>query len=83
MQSRRHSLEETIVSTAVGFVVSTILNMTFVPALLGTKVSMGENLALTAVFTVASIARGYLIRRFYNHRLRKQYEATERLPSQP
>jgi heme/copper-type cytochrome/quinol oxidase subunit 4 len=66
MQSRRKSLEETVVSTAIGFVCSTILNLTVVPALLGTRVSMVQNLTLTAVFTVASIARGFFVRRIYN-----------------
>jgi len=71
MQSRRHSLEETIVSTCVGLAVSTLLNYAVVPFILKTDVSIGENVALTAIFTVASILRGYCIRRHYNGKLKK------------
>lgn len=67
-QSRRHSLEETLVSTAVGLFVSTLLNMFAVPLIVGAPVSMKANLMLTAMFTVASIARGYFVRRHYNKR---------------
>lgn len=66
MQTRRKSLEEIVASTAFGLVVSTILNHTVTPAVLHTDVSASQNLVLTAIFTVASIARGYLFRRFYN-----------------
>ncbi len=67
-QSRRHSLEETIVSTAVGLAVSTVLNHTVVPLILHTHVSASQNVALTAMFTVASIGRGYWVRRHFNRR---------------
>jgi positive regulator of sigma E activity len=67
-QSRRHSLEETLVSTAIGFVISTFLNMFVAPRVLHTTVSFNQNLILIAIFTVASILRGYFVRRHYNRK---------------
>lgn len=65
-QSRRHSFEEATVSTAVGLIISTFLNYAVVPLVLHTQVSAAQNVTLTAIFTVASILRGYFIRRHYN-----------------
>lgn len=68
MQSRRHSLEEAIVSTALGLVISTLLNQFFLPKVLGVEVSAQQNLAILAAFTAASFARQYVVRRIYNRR---------------
>lgn len=68
-QSRRHSLEETLVSTAIGFVISTFINMYVAPHVLNTTVSFDQSLILIAIFTVASIARGYFVRRHYNRKV--------------
>lgn len=70
-QSRRHSIEETIISTLVGLGVSTILNWTYVPWVLHTQVTVGSNMALTAVFTAVSIMRGYSLRRLFNWRTQR------------
>lgn len=67
-QSRKHSIEETLVSTGAGLVISTILNHTIVPAVLHTEVSASQNVTLTAVFTLASLLRGYVLRRHYNQK---------------
>lgn len=71
MQSRRHSIEETIVSTIIGLAVSTIINMTILPQVVGVHVSMDKNLFLVGVFTLASLLRGYFVRRYYNGRKQK------------
>jgi hypothetical protein len=67
-QSRRHSLHETLVSTLVGFFISTLLNMFVVPLIVHAPVHLAQNLTLTGMFTVASILRGYVIRRHYNRK---------------
>lgn len=38
------------------------------PLIVGAHVSMTANLTLTAMFTVASILRGYFVRRHYNRK---------------
>ena len=64
-QSRISSLAETCVGIAIGFVVSLGINAVVMPAY-GHHVTMADNLGMTAIFTVASIARSYLVRRAFN-----------------
>lgn len=64
-QSRMSSLAETCISIAIGFLVSLGITAVVMPAY-GHPVSLGDNLQITAIFTVASIARGYLVRRWFN-----------------
>lgn len=63
-QSRLSSFAETCLSIAVGFVVSLILTALVLPAY-GHDVTFGQNLQITGIFTIASIARGYLVRRAF------------------
>lgn len=63
-QSRLSSLGETCLSIAIGFVVSLILTALVLPAY-GHDVTFGQNMQITGIFTVASIARGYLVRRAF------------------
>ena len=65
LQSRRMSLLETCASVVVGFGVSVAITAVLLPAM-GHAVSLGDNLLMTGVFTVASIARGYWLRRLFN-----------------
>lgn len=66
-QSRLVSLIETLVNTGVGLVVS-FLAWPPIAAMVGLDYTGGQHVAITAV----SVARGYVIRRFFNgglHRL--------------
>lgn len=63
-QSRLHSLLETLASIAIGFVVSLGITAVVLPAY-GLPVSWGDNVQITAIFTVASIIRGYAVRRVF------------------
>ena len=65
MQTRSMSAIEAFTSTAVGFVVSWALTITVLP-LFGYAVTMGHSIGITAIYTAASIVRGYLIRRAFN-----------------
>lgn len=64
-QSRAASLVETCTSIGIGFGVSLGINAIVLPAY-GHHVTLGDNLEMTAIFTVASIARSYAIRRAFN-----------------
>lgn len=64
-QSRLSSLAETCMSIAIGFVVSLVLTALVLPAY-GHAVTFAENVQITAIFTAASIVRGYLVRRAFN-----------------
>ena len=63
-QSRRMSLIETCASIAIGFVVSVIITALVMPAY-GHQVTLQDNIEITLIFTVASIIRGYLVRRAF------------------
>lgn len=64
-QTRLGSLAETVISIAIGFVVSVLITDAVMP-LYGHEVSIADNLEITAIFTVASIIRGYWVRRMFN-----------------
>lgn len=66
MQTKRKSLMETVTNTVVGFGVSSALWPLAITPVFHIHPSLAENFAITAVFTVASLLRGYLLRRFYN-----------------
>jgi hypothetical protein len=68
MQSRKRSLTESIVNTAVGFLISLLIQMIIYPAF-GIPVTFAENIAITAIFTIVSILRGYFIRRIFENLL--------------
>ncbi len=72
-QTRRGSLIEATVSTAVGLVISLIATMKLLP-LVGIESTMSQNVQLTVYFTAVSIARSYLLRRYFNARLHKALE---------
>lgn len=65
MQTARWSLIETVFSTAVGFIISFLLNIYALP-LLGVVVSHEQNISMILLFTVASLVRQYVLRRFFN-----------------
>lgn len=63
-QSRRGSVVETVVSTAIGFAVSLVLTAIVMPAF-GYPTTWSHDFWITAIFTVASLVRGYCVRRFF------------------
>jgi hypothetical protein len=69
---------ETVVSIAIGFVVSMIITALVMPAY-GHALTLGDNAAITGWFTVASVIRGYYVRRLFNwfhaKQSRGQYES--------
>ena len=64
-QSRRHSMIEAIAGTAIGFIVSVLASYVVYPAF-GHVFTLAQNISITAIFTVLSIARGYFVRRLFN-----------------
>lgn len=68
-QTKRLSLIESVTQTCIGFLVSLLVQVIIYP-LMGIPVTISQNIVITAVFTVVSIVRGYLIRRWYERRAR-------------
>lgn len=68
-QSKIESLIETIINTAIGYLVALASQLIVFP-MVGIDVSISTNLEIGAWFTVISVVRGYVIRRWFNARLR-------------
>ena len=65
MQTRLMSMVETITNVAIGLIVSFISQLAIFK-LYDIHISLAQNLELTLYFTVVSIIRSYVLRRFFN-----------------
>jgi hypothetical protein len=70
-QTKLESLLEANVNVFIGFFVSLVFWSLVVVPVWDLPVSFADNLVITGWFTVLAIARGYLVRRFFNKRLHK------------
>ena len=70
MQTKKQSLIETLTSVFVGWLIGVILNLTVLP-LFDYNITVVDSLLVSLIFTVISVVRGYLIRRFFNSKERK------------
>lgn len=68
-QSKLESFVETCINTTIGYVVA-LLSQLLVFPMVGIDVPFSTNLEIGAWFTVISVARGYVIRRWFNARLK-------------
>lgn len=65
MQPRSVSAIEVLVGTVAGFFVSLVLTFTVLPAF-GYAVTSSHAWGITAIYTGASLLRGYIVRRMFN-----------------
>lgn len=72
-QTRLQSLIEVCLSTAIGFIIAYTAQV-FIFPLYDIEISTGAHLSITLIFTVISVARGYIIRRWFNAQLKKAAE---------
>lgn len=75
-QSRTHSLLETVANTLTGYVISVAISVHLYPVF-GHKFTLAQNMALTSIFTVVSILRGYAFRRAFNYLHLRRLHATQ------
>lgn len=66
-QSRIDSLAESLTNTAIGFAIS-LVTWIVVARMYGIPMSAGTSLSITAIFTIVSIARQYVLRRLFDGR---------------
>lgn len=64
-QSRKMSFLEQCISVGIGFGIALGIQAALMPAL-GIPTTTGQDLIVVAVFTVASVVRGYFVRRLFN-----------------
>lgn len=83
-QSRKMSLIEQLASVAIGFLVALIIQLTLLPVM-GIHTTSGQDFLIVSVFTVASIIRGFYVRRFFNwlhnRQAQREWEEWLRQPS--
>jgi len=63
-QTKKQSLFESVVNVLVGFWVAVLIQVLVFP-IFGIEATFGENLAISLIFTIVSILRGYILRRFF------------------
>ena len=74
---------ETLVGTGAGFILSLAVWEFVVKPVWHVQTSFAENISITLLFTVVSIARGYVLRRIFNNMLthknkNKSHDTTDR-----
>lgn len=74
-QTRLGSLIEALFNVAIGFAINFVANMAILP-LIGFHITPGQNLFIGVLYTLISVARSYVIRRWFNQRL---HTAAQRL----
>lgn len=67
MQSRLGSFIEAWSGTALGFVINLAASPVIYPVF-GASFTFAQNIGIVSVFTVISVARGYVVRRWFNRR---------------
>ena len=67
IQSRKHSLIESLTNVAIGYGVALASQILIFP-LYGIRITVSDNLAIGAWFTVISIVRSYAVRRWFTIR---------------
>lgn len=65
MQTKKHSIIESITQTIIGLGTSILIQVILYP-IMGIPVTFSQNLIITAVFFIVSIIRGYFIRRYFS-----------------
>ncbi len=71
MQTRKHSLIETLSQVTSGYLVSLALQIIIFP-LYNIHVSFQQNIQIGIWFTLAAIIKGYFVRRLWNRTVTKQ-----------
>lgn len=71
MQSRRQSLIEAITNVVVGYALAVLTQIVVFPWF-GLRVSLGDNLAISAMFVTISLARSYALRRLFERLSKKE-----------
>lgn len=68
-QTRLGSLYESLINIAIGFTINFCANLLILP-LFGFDVTVSQNFGIGVLYTGISIARSYVIRRWFNARLK-------------
>lgn len=64
-QTRLGSFVESLINVVIGFVVNFVANLFILP-LIGFHITVSQNLFIGVLYTFVSVARSYIIRRWFN-----------------
>lgn len=79
-QTRLQSLIESVINIAIGYVVA-LLSQWIIFPLFDIHVSLTDNLMIGAWFTGVSLVRSYVIRRWFNARLKAAAQSIAQMKS--
>jgi hypothetical protein len=65
MQSKKLSIIESVTQTVIGLGISFCIQIVIYP-LMDIPVTIKQNIIITIVFFLASLIRGYFVRRYFN-----------------
>ena len=68
-QTRVGSLIEAGINVLIGFAINMAANFVILP-LVGFEITLAQNLFIGVLYTLVSVARSYIVRRWFNARLR-------------
>jgi len=69
-QTRKQSLIESLTNLVIGYLIS-LLSLFVIFPILAIESSTGKNFTITLYFTLISVIRSYVLRRFFNKKLHK------------
>jgi hypothetical protein len=69
-QTKLESLAEVIINVVIGWIIGLATQLLVFP-IFGIHISLGDQFWISVVFTVVSIARSYIIRRWFNAGIHK------------
>jgi len=69
MQTRKHSIIESIFNTLSGLVLATLVMSFIISPVYHLPTTTVENLEINIIFTIISIVRGYMWRRYFNKKV--------------
>lgn len=73
-QTRLGSFIEACINVAIGFAINFCANLVILP-LIGFHISVSQNLFIGVLYTLISVARSYVVRRWFNARLHAAAQA--------
>lgn len=68
-QTRKGSLTEALINVLIGFGINYLANLLILPAFGFKSLTLEQNLYIGLIYTGISIARSYIIRRWFNQHI--------------
>ena len=70
-QSKKGSLIEALINTSIGFSINFTANLIILPLFGFENLTLETNFYIGLAYTVVSVARGYVVRRWFNARIER------------